>query len=133
MTLGDYLTAATRERWAWGVRDCTTFPGDWACTWGRGDPMAEWRGQYSTDRDAYRLIGHAGGLVELWRRGLASIGLGEVDAPEIGDVGVVMALTDAGAEPVGAIWTGERWAWRADAGVMFGPGEVLAIWGPRSE
>jgi hypothetical protein len=131
--LGEYLRAACAQRWDTGVTDCCTLAGDWALTWGRGDPMAEWRGRYSTDEEAVALIAEAGGLVELWQRGLAAIDVWGVNDPEPGDAGVIVALgMDNQPEHVGAIWTGRRWAFRAPAGVFFASAEVVRAGGPRS-
>ena len=130
--LGEYLKRAVRQRWEPGKVDCCTFPGDWACTWGLGDPVAEWRGRYRSDASAIRFINRAGGLLNLWQRGLESIGLYGVNDPVAGDVGVVFAIGMTGQrEQVGAIYTGDRWAFRAPAGLIFAPAEVLRVWGPR--
>ena len=132
MDLGEYLRAACGRPWQAGVDDCCTLAGDWARTWGFGDPMAEWRGSYSTDDEAAALIADAGGLVTLWSRGLASIDVGEVATVEPGDVGVVVAISMSGEpEHVGAVWTGRRWAFRAYAGVFFASAQVVRAWGPR--
>lgn len=132
MTLADYLKASVSQSWTPGAFDCCFFPGEWAVSWGRGDPMATWRGRYQTDRGGLRFIKRAGGLVELWERGLSSIGVGRVDAPQVGDVGVVLAINDAmRPEPVGSIWTGDKWALANRRGLTFTPAHALAIWGPR--
>jgi hypothetical protein len=129
MSLADYLRAQSRLGWEAGVQDCCTFPGDWAATWGRGDPMAEWRGCYSTDAQAEALIAEAGGLMALWNRGLASIGAVETGAPSEGDVGVIVAVgLDLRPEHVGGIHTGRRWAFRAPAGLCFASAEVVKAW-----
>lgn len=130
--LGAYLRAACGQPWRAGVYDCCTLPGDWALSWGRGDPMAEWRGQYQSDAQAVRLIHEAGGLLELWRRGLSAIGITTVGDPNPGDVGIVPALIETGQlDHVGAIWTGERWAMRAPSGIFFAPNTPVCVWGPR--
>jgi hypothetical protein len=131
MTLGDYLAAAARRPWEWGGWDCCIFPGDWAVTWGLGDPVAEWRGSYSSHAEAEALIYDAGGLVALWDRGLASIGVARVEGVRPGDVGVI-GWTDAqGDHEAGAIWSGKRWALLCPAGVGYVSAEPLAVWGPR--
>lgn len=129
MILADYLRAQSRLSWEAGVTDCCTFAGNWAETWGRGDPMAKWRGRYSTDAEAAALIAEAGGLAALWDRGLASIGAVETDAPNEGDVGVIVAVgLDLRPEHVGAIHTGRRWAFRAPAGLCFASAEMVKAW-----
>jgi hypothetical protein len=131
VTLGEYLTAAVRKHWEPGRHDCCTFAADWALSWGCGDPMAEWRGRYRSDAGASRFVRQAGGLLELWQRGLASIGIEGVNDAIAGDVGVVRALTAGGAEPVGAICLGRKWAFLAHDGVIFAPAVPLRAWGPR--
>ncbi|MBM3927561.1 MAG: hypothetical protein FJ335_03750 [Sphingomonadales bacterium] len=76
-----------------------------------------------------RFIQEAGGLLSLWRRGLSSISIPQVDEPSAGDVGVIEGVTAIGPEPVGAIFTGERWAVCARSGLVFTPARHLAIWG----
>lgn len=106
------------------------FPGDFVRTWGLGDPVAEWRGRYSTEQEARRLIRDAGGLVELWQRGLASIGVDGVNEPREGDVGVIRAIgLDRTEEHIGAIWTGRRWAFMTEGGVAFASADCLRVWG----
>lgn len=130
--LGEYLRAACGTPWITGKHDCCTLAGDWAITWARGDPMAEWRGKYSTDQEALRLIVKAGGLLMLWQRALTSIGVATVGESRAGDVGVVRAFGEDGkVTHVGAIWTGQRWAFRASRGMNFEPAEPLCVWGPR--
>lgn len=132
MTLAEYLKASVGRAWTPGVFDCCFFPGEWALSWGRGDPMATWRGRYQTDRGGLRFIKRAGGLVELWERGLWSIGVDRVDEPQAGDVGVVLAINGAmRPEPVGGIWTGTKWAFAAKRGLAFSPASPIAVWGIR--
>ena len=129
--LAAYLTEAVRHRWQPGVHDCCTYPGDWVASWGTGDPLAEWRGTYRSDAQAVRLITRAGGLLTLWERGLASIGLQEVRDLRPGDVGVVLAATEMGQEPVGALFGGDRWSFRTEAGLIFAPAVAIKAWGRR--
>jgi len=130
--LGDYLARAAATPWAWGEHDCCTHAGDWAITWGQGDPMEEWRGRYHDEAGARAFIADAGGLVHLWRRGLDKIGARPVADPSAGDVGVIIAIgMDGQPEHVGAVFTGRRWSFRAQAGLIVASAEVVAAWGPR--
>jgi hypothetical protein len=131
MTLFEYLKQPLRP-WRPGVVDCTTFAGDWALTWGFGDPMVEWRGRYSTDDEARRLVDDAGGLVNLWQCGLASIGVAEVATPQAGDIGVIWAVgLDHTPEQIGAIWNGRRWSFRIEPAIVHASADMLRCWGPR--
>lgn len=132
MTLGEYLQASTRKRWQPGVFDCCFFPIEWAVSWGLGDPGAKWRGRYRTDLGGQRFIKRAGGLVQLWDEGLSSIGVGRVDEPQAGDVGVVLSLTSPdAASPVGAIFSGTKWAFAIERGILLAPAEPIGVWGVR--
>lgn len=128
MTLAEYLLEQKGRPWFAGVNDCTTFAGDWVRSWGRGDPMATWRGSYSTDEGAETLVAAAGGLVVLWRQGMAGIAVPTTDMAE-GDVGVIRAMSLSGeATEIGAIWTGRRWAFRVPAGLAFASADCLEAW-----
>lgn len=129
--LGDYLVEAARRPHDWAVHDCCTFPAGWALTWGLGDPMAAWRGRYASEADAEALIHDAGGLLALWERGAASIGVARVDALQAGDVGVISCFTAEGHTEAGGIWTGKRWALLCPAGLGCVSAEHVAAWGPR--
>lgn len=127
--LGDYLQAQSRLSWRAGVRDCCTFPADWVRSQGRGDPMAQWRGLYRTDEEAACLIARAGGLVQLWNRGLGAIGARPIAQACEGDVGVIVAVgASLQPEEIGAVFTGRRWAFRAPAGLCFASAEVVKAW-----
>lgn len=138
--LGDYLEAAGGRRREAGAHDCCTFPCDWAVLCGHADPMARWRGTYSTDVEAEHLIGDAaragegigrGGLEMLFAEGMWSAGVPEIDAPfEAGDIAVVRF----GDEEAGAIYTGKRWAFVPERGIGFvslDRDNIVRAWRPR--
>lgn len=134
-TLGDYLAAGGSRRRTAGAFDCCTFPADWAVLCGHPDPMAKWRGTYSTEAEAEDLIAAAadageglgrGGLEMLFKEGMWEAGIPEIDGSrnsggdvpppfEMGDIAVVNI---AGNE-AGAIFTGKRWAFVPDRGLGF--------------
>jgi len=128
IALGEYLrTVAARRRKA-GEWDCAAFPCDWAQANGFPDPMAAWRGRYSTEGEALDLIAEAGGLAELFAEGMEGAGLAPVDGEfRPGDIGVVQLL----GEQAGAVYTGERWALVADRGLAFatvGRKHIVRAW-----
>lgn len=120
MTLGDYLLDATRTPWRDGTHDCSAWPARWA-----GIPIPA----YTTREEGEYLIAEAGGLVPLWERHIGNR-LERVDAPEPGDVGVILAVgTERRVVEVGAIWTGLRWAFLAPGrGLITASAEHLAVW-----
>jgi hypothetical protein len=132
MTLGEYLSMQTSRPWEWGRQDCCTFPADWVLAITGMDPLAEWRGRYSTESEAELLIAEAGGLIGLCSNGLTGI-LRRVDVPEVGAVGLIkMVGTEHQIIDIGAIFTGKRWSFRSPRGIgalSLPPENVVAIWG----
>lgn len=109
MDLGSYLAQAARRKHQLGIWDCCIFPADWVVANGWGDPMADWRGTYTSEAaaDAH------GGLDELFLAGCERIGLPLVATPLSGDVGLI----EVGKQRAGAIFTGRRWAFVAPRGL----------------
>lgn len=135
MTLGDYLEQCGHLRRQAGVHDCCTFPAGWAMLCGHSDPMAKWRGEYSTEAEAEDFMARAaargeglgrGGLEMLFAEGMWDAGIPEIDGSrnsggdtpppfEPGDIGLLVL---AGNE-AGGIYTGKRWAFVPDRGMGF--------------
>lgn len=114
--LGEFLRASAARRRVPGEWDCCTFPAAWAIANGFVDPMAEWRGRYETEGQALDLIADAGGLADLFVRGMAVANIPEATGDfQPGDIGVVQLL----GEQAGAVYTGKRWALVADRGMAF--------------
>lgn len=131
MTLGEYLRLAGTRKWDWGTWDCCAFPAGWVMENNHPDPMALWRGRYSSAEEAQALIEEAGGLVELWAIALGALPV--VEEPQAGDVAVCMVFGPDGLEASGGIYTGDKWAFLAPRGVYAGPVEpqhVIRIWRP---
>lgn len=119
MTLAEYLLEAARTRWKDGVHDCSAWPARWA---GIEVPA------YSSEAEARALVDEAGGLVALWDQHIAG-SLSRVDDPEPGDVGIIYAMTaERTITEVGAIWSGERWAFVTVRGLVSAPADAVAIW-----
>lgn len=87
--LPDYLCRSGARRYVSGHHDCVL----WVCNWikeQRGvDPAAPWRGSYTSEMAARRLVARAGGLEALVADGMARAGLVPTDDPLPGDVGLI--------------------------------------------
>lgn len=129
--LGDYLKAAADRRFVYGDHDCCTFPGDWVRLCGHPDPVHEWRGLYSTEAEAQALIADAGGLAELWTRGMARTICQMTESPAEGDIGVIKVLGESGPVENGGIFTGKRWAFLSPNGIFVSsidPAFIVKVW-----
>lgn len=119
MKLGDFLVAAAADRGPW---NCSTMAADWCVALGYPDFAAEWRGIVDI-AECEAVAADAGGLVNLWERGIGG-GLPAASEPyQAGDIAVVAAH---GLE-AGAIFTGERWVFRLPRGIASLPVERAAI------
>lgn len=54
--LDSFFQARKSMKFAWGTNDCMTFAGDAVILQGFADPMKDWRGSYSTARQAAELL-----------------------------------------------------------------------------
>lgn len=120
--LAAFLQEAAAKPWVWGYHDCSAWPARWA-----GIPLPD----YDDAAGALDLV-NDGGLVSLWER-IGGDAIEPVLEPEPGDIAVIRALNGE-HEPVevGAIFTGERWAFvplRGGIAVTKGP-EIVKMWRP---
>lgn len=113
--LSAYLAGVAARNFAYGENDCCTFMADWLVSIGLPDPMADRRGSYRTAREYRAAIRREGGIVESCRRRFGAIGLVEAEAPELGDVALVLAPCAVSRRgrvlrrPTGAIVQSARW------------------------
>lgn len=128
MSLADFLAAASRTPFAWGTFDCCLWLADWLVARGYPDPAVELRGRYRTARTCQRLVARNGGLLATVEACARRARLELTAAPISGDVGVVEALTRAGAGPVGALCLGRRWAILGERGLIVAEMRPLAAW-----
>lgn len=128
--LASYLRAAGARSWTWGTHDCCTFGAGWFLLHGYADPMALFRGRYTTARGALRVIRRHGGLVDAVRYGMLDARVPEADEPRLGDMAVIERPTDDGLNQACALFGGERWVSLSTRGLDSGPGVPLAIWRP---
>jgi hypothetical protein len=129
--LSAYLAAARTKPWGWREHDCTAFPAIWA---GFADELPD----YSNEDEAEAMLHAAGGLVPLWDDAVSceprKAEPVATHSVEPGDVGVIELLgPDMTAVEVGAIWTGQRWAFVPMAGGLaaISSATVLKAWRPR--
>lgn len=125
--LGDFLRSPC-PAWDYVQHDCSRWLDRYLVERGHASAMAATGIVYGSERESKVVIGRGGGLLALWERGLEAIGLGQVDAPEAGDVAILSVATDDGSDQTCGIWTGHRWASVHRHGTMFGVGEPLRIW-----
>lgn len=124
--LGDYLTRVAIRRRVPGEWDCCTFAANWIVELGFPDPMAAFRGTYSTDEQASLLMEAAGGMVPLIAPTMDAL-FERTSEPSEGDVGVARLFN----EEAGCIFSGKRWAFVLNRGMglqQLPPESLLAIW-----
>lgn len=127
-TLAEFLARTACAPFAWGRHDCCLWLGDWLVARGYPDPVARFRGRYSTGLGATRLLNRRGGLLSLVAAQAALARLEATKTPQAGDVGVVRVETADGPKPAGGLCTGPRWAVLAPAGLISAPMDCLAAW-----
>jgi len=149
--LDGYLCEAGRRRWSWGDVDCFLFVADWIERITGIDCAGEYRGAYTTSREARRLIKDNGGPVAFADVLLARAGCVATKSPQQCDVALVRVrfaqATEAGRlvmssaattrptrtvfGPIGAICRRPGlWAVKpADApGLVFGDFPLIQAW-----
>ncbi|WP_080849968.1 DUF6950 family protein [Agrobacterium tumefaciens] len=134
MNIHEFLALPHRFRWGgMGGDDCFTFPASWCLERIGLDPAAEFRGTYSSRKEAHILISSYGGEVSFADRQMSVIGARRVQHPQDGDVGIVRMLagessSDMHIALVGAIRFGPIWASISPAGVRATKADVVAAW-----
>lgn len=125
--LGKWLESNLNRRREAGEWDCCTYPAAWSMALETADPMADWRGEYSTEAEAELILGRAGGLAGIFGAGLEGVGWQPVTEARVGDIGIIALL----GHEAGAIYTGRRWSFVAERGLAFAslePEAVSHIW-----
>jgi hypothetical protein len=80
ISLGEYLRDKARP-FSWGKDDCCTFGCDWVNLRVGKDPMASWRGTYTTRREVQERIQREGGIFLVVERAMALCGLPRAPEP----------------------------------------------------
>lgn len=121
--LAQFLADLSRRKWEWGKTDCLMVLADWVVLRRGVDPLARWRGTYTTHGGARMGLRVAGGMEALLSHAFASVGLERAAEPVAGDVGLVsapFAWRNGRAlwRPTGAICVGDGWVMAADRGLV---------------
>lgn len=119
--LGEYIKSKTGQAFRWGKNDCCTFCADWLVMNNHPDPMADLRGEYSSETDAEFIIAEHGDLLTLWTRIL-----GEPD-DTLSDGSV--AIVNFNSEQLGGIVSGDRLILLLNKGICAIRLEALVILG----
>ncbi len=131
MILRDWLEGSHRFRWGGqGGDDCLMFCASWVAHVTGTDPVAEFRGTYSTAEEAAALIASHGGIIALVDTVAARSGIKRTRDPRNGDIGIIRAPSSLDGEmaEIGAIRFGPLWACLGPAGVVGKPAEWIAAW-----
>lgn len=122
--LSAFLHEAAGKSISWGEWDCLMFVAAWVRDRRGDDPAQPWRGRYSSEFGAARMMLEQGGMVPLMDAGLGAIGMQRTNEPKRGDVAVV-----SGAEgETGAIMLGVNSASIGRRGLFVRRAPIVAAW-----
>lgn len=121
--LADFLASLARRKWEWGKTDCLMILADWFIVKRGFDPVAGWRGTYSTERECLAILQREGGIVALVDKVCQGI-CERTDTPKAGDIAVVLAPWKAGAICVNET---ERAVLTVDKGLVIARNEILPL------
>lgn len=88
-TLSKYLSHAMVKKWRWGEFDCMLWVADWVKFCTGQEIAAEYRNNYTTEREARNRIKEAGGIIELMELCVSRAGAKRTTDPQPGDFGLV--------------------------------------------
>jgi hypothetical protein len=129
MELIEFLSLPHRFRWGGvGGDDCTTFCASWILRRHGFDPAAAYRGTYASKEGADAVVDLAGGLAPFADKLLTPNGFARTDAPQDGDVGVVLAPVGSDFAEVSAIRFGPLWAVLGPRGASAKALQHVAAW-----
>jgi hypothetical protein len=128
--LAAFLDAAASRPFAWGAHDCLTgLLGPWVAQETGIDPVADWGRRLSGQVACCLAVHRAGGMVAFVTQAANRVRLRMTLTPQLGDIGVVSALTEDGRMMVGAISLGEgRAAMLSTIGLQVGPMVFARAW-----
>lgn len=114
----------------WGRYDCALLVSDWVKRVVGRDPAVDLRDTYRDINGAAR-IGWFRDPVGVMGSRMEAIGLRRIQAPSIGDIGIIERRDDARGDPYAAIYLGDCWAVKGEHGaVTWAPSlvEMRAAW-----
>jgi hypothetical protein len=127
VTLAQFLEWHGAKHWQPGTVDCCLCLADWAIARGRPDPAHHLRGCYRDEAGFRSIIAAAGGVVPLVAGCVAIIDGKPLQRPFEGAIGVIGSTTNIERQ-WGAIFDGQRWLIRSQAGFTPLTAPTLAIW-----
>lgn len=113
--LANFVEARRERAFCWGGSDCALFVCDAIEAMTGTDPGGRWRGLYSSEKGARRVLRDNGGV-----RGIATLVLGEPCSPAIAGRGDVVLIETPGGEAL-AICIGVQIAAQGVEGIEFLP------------
>ena len=124
--LACFLSQIANEPFIYGQNDCAMMPANWCLSESGIDPAAIVRGQYQDEEGWQTLADSYGGLFGLWDMLAVESGMKCIDAPTIGDIGLVR-IPKHGL--YGAVKGGcDRWMVKLSRGLIGGNFKSLSAW-----
>lgn len=121
--LAEFVEARRERAFSWGSADCCLFVCDGIEAITGSDPAVRWRGLYSSEKGARRILRDNGGVV-----GLANLVFGTAVAAAVAGRGDVVLIDTPAGEAL-ALCVGGLIAAQAEEGIEFHPiGAAKAAW-----
>lgn len=113
--LAEFIEARRERAFSWGDSDCCLFVCDGVEVMTGADPAARWRGLYTTEKSARRLIRDNGGVA-----GLATLAFGGPVVAPLAGRGDVVLIDTPGGDAL-ALCVGSVIAAQGEIGLEFHP------------
>lgn len=113
--LAAFIEARQTRAFSWGSSDCCLFVCDGVAELTGTDPAARWRGLYSSEKGARRLIRDNGGVV-----GLANLAFGAPVPPMLAGRGDVVLVETQDGDAL-SLCVGDRLAAQGASGIEYLP------------
>nr|WP_227459659.1 hypothetical protein [Cupriavidus pauculus] len=121
--MAEFIEARRERAFSWGASDCCLFVCDAVEAITGSDPAARWRGLYSTEKGARRLLRDNDGV-----SGLAALAFGAPVVAALAGRGDVVLIDTPAGEAL-ALCVGGLIAAQAEEGIEFYPiGAAKAAW-----